>query len=392
MDADLKRRVPEEERARYAPSANVKESVAAFLRATGDLAGDPTLELFTEGSRLMRTHYPLARFEELQRLERIKASAPLEYIVEGDYAVVTSKRPVNGFAPILLHREQGLWRVDLVETWKNLFFDSDGNYFLRNSNTAYAFGLKQFGKGSYYNIAPVDLGGDSIAEALAKLEARPGALSALKRGEIWLRNGLVLPRALSAYEQALREAPEDPRILDVFGNRTLYLGFPELAIPAYEKSSRGLEIALARAYNEMGDGKGAAKWIDRALKLDPYDWEALQWRTFLAERYGTPEEVRIAGAAMARIAADPGRVFNPVTLRFSPEKPRLHTDTPRDSNGVAVYDHSEFGVTMTNTSRRPVEIDSVRLTSEGTAGRKSGLGDIRKYWSYLAGSNRRALN
>jgi len=114
IDADLKRPVPAARRRRYAPSADVKESVAAFMRATADLAGDPSLELFTEGSRLMRKQYPLAPFEELQRAERFDHSMPLEYRVNGDYAVATSLRPVTGFVPILLHRQDGLWRVDLV--------------------------------------------------------------------------------------------------------------------------------------------------------------------------------------------------------------------------------------------------------------------------------------
>ena len=106
------------------------------------LSGDPTLELFTEGSRLMRAYYPAAPFELARRLERIEASSPLNYIVQGDYAVATSERPAHGFVPVLLHRESGLWRIDLVETWKNLFFYGDGNYFLRNSDTPYAFGLR----------------------------------------------------------------------------------------------------------------------------------------------------------------------------------------------------------------------------------------------------------
>ena len=159
IDADLKRPLPAAERKRYAPSADVKESVIAFLRSTADLAGDPSLELFTEGSRLMRKHYPMAPFEVLERAERLNDSMPLDYNVKGDYAVATSQRPVTGFVPILLHREDALWRIDLVETWKNLFFDSDGNYFLRNSNTPYRFGLGQFGEGRHYDIAPLPLGG-----------------------------------------------------------------------------------------------------------------------------------------------------------------------------------------------------------------------------------------
>lgn len=114
-DADLKKPVPRERRPLYAPGSEVQDSVEAFLRASADLVGDPTLELFTEGSRLMRSHYPMAPFETARRLERLQASAPLQYIVQGDYAVATSKRPAHGFVPVLLHREDGLWRVGVFE-------------------------------------------------------------------------------------------------------------------------------------------------------------------------------------------------------------------------------------------------------------------------------------
>jgi len=44
-DLDFKKPVPPERRARYEPAKDVQDSVAAFLRASADLAGDPTLEL-----------------------------------------------------------------------------------------------------------------------------------------------------------------------------------------------------------------------------------------------------------------------------------------------------------------------------------------------------------
>lgn len=93
IDADLKKVIGAEQRLQYAPSSEPQESVEAFLRATMDLVGDPTLDLFTEGSRLMRKHYPYAPFEELRRLERIELSKPLMLVVQGDYAVATSDRP-----------------------------------------------------------------------------------------------------------------------------------------------------------------------------------------------------------------------------------------------------------------------------------------------------------
>jgi tetratricopeptide (TPR) repeat protein len=385
MDADLKRVVPASRRARYAPSAEAKESVAAFLRVMSDLAGDPTLTLFTEGSRLMRAQYPFARFEELKRLESIDASQPLEYRVKGDYAVATSLRPASGFVPILLRREDGLWRIDLVETWKNLFFDADGNYFLRNSNTPYSFGLREFGEGEWHGIGEVPLGGRSIAEVLAELDARDDLLSTLWRAEIRFRNAFLSLAALADYEKAIRAVPQDPLAHELLATRAMYLGFPELAIPAFQVAGPGFEIKLAEAWHEAGDPEESNRWVDRALEADPYSLRPLRWKAFLAERYGTAEEGEVARSRVAAVTTNPEWPTNPVLLRFEPPEPRLNVDSGVESDSVTVYDHSRFGVTMTNTSRRPVVIDSVRLTSRGGSGAASGLGDIKDYWRYPSG-------
>ncbi len=385
-DADLKKTVPRERRARYAPASEVQDSVEAFLRASADLAGDPTLDLFTEGSRLMRSYYPAAPFETLRRLERIEASTPLQYIVEGDYAVATSKKPAHGFVPVLLHREGGLWRIDLVETWKNLFFDGDGNYGLRNSNTPYAFALKQFGTGQPFDVAAVPLRDVPLARWLEALD-RDDVLSSWWRAELWLRNGFVAPRALLDYERALRLAPRDPMVLETFGERARYLGFPELAIPALAAVGRGVEMSLVDAYNEAGDRQGARHWIEQALEQNPYDLHALQWQRYLAERDGDQGEVQRMTATIAKLTQDPEQPYQPVTLYFQPRSPRFEPDAPAVVDGTRVFDHSKFGVTLQNTSNRPVEIESVRLTSVGNAA-ASGLGDIKNYWHYPQGGGR----
>lgn len=383
LDADLKQAVPPARRARYAPSARVEASVAAFLRVTAELAGDPTLPLFTEGSRLMRAEYPFARFEQGERLERIDASQPLEYRIEGDYAVATSARPAPGFVPILLHREGGLWRVDTVETWKNLFFDADGNYFLRNSAMPYAFGLAEFGRGRPNDIAALPVEG-SLAAELERLAGATDVLSTLRRAELWFRNAFTFPPALAAYQKALAAAPEDPLVLETIGERALYLGFPELAIPAFEAAGPGFEIRLAEAWHDSGDGERANAWVDRALQEDPFNLHALNWKQYLAKQHGTDEEEQLALAQVALATSSPGRPVNPVWLRFEPAQPRFHPETTVESGGTSVHDHSRFGVVMTNTSARPVVIDSVKLTSRGTA-RASGLGDVKDYWSYPSG-------
>jgi tetratricopeptide (TPR) repeat protein len=387
MDADLKAAVPATRRQRYAPSAKPEESVEAFLRATAELAGDPTLELFTEGSRLMRTYYPFARFEELQRLQRIQSSQPLDIQRRDDYAVATSKRPVKGFVPVLLHRERGLWRIDLVETWKNFFYDGDGNYYLRNSNTPYAFGLTQFGEGRYHDIAQLPLGEKSIAEALAALDGKNDALSTLRRAELWLRNGFVFPQAYSAYEAARRAAPKDPLILQTLGDRALYLGFPEITIAMLEGVGRGAELSLAEAYNQTGDAEAAERWVDRAIAENPYDLYALQWKQFLAKQEDRTAEAEKIDEAMKRLMQDPSRKAGLVELFFNPRVPKFEPFNTLNVNGTKVYDHSNFSVTMRNASNREIEIESVMLTSVGTS-KASGLGDIKGYWTWPAGNNR----
>jgi tetratricopeptide (TPR) repeat protein len=386
-DADLKKPVRPEKRADYAPGKTPQDTVAAFLRATRNLAGDPTLELFTEGSRLMRARYPLAPFEEWQRADSLDASKPLEYKIEGDFAVATSRKPAMGFTPVLMRRQQGLWRVDLTETWKNLFFNQEGNYYLRNANTPYYFGLKQFGDPGYHDIGALSLVTGSINGDLKLLEGRKDMLSTLRRAELWFRNAFVFPPALVNYQAALAMAPNDPLVLETFADRAQYLGFPELAIPMLEKIGRGVEFDIARAYQDMGSNSAARFWVQKALQENPYDGHALEWMEHLAERDDDKQALAAARAESARVAKLPGKPCEPVFLFFYPKKPVHDSKTTLNIGGTIVHDHSHFGVTMQNTSGREVEIESVTLSSLGDAA-KSGLGDIKGYWSYKSGKNR----
>jgi len=386
-DGDFKKPVRPDKRALYAPGKTPQDSVAAFLRTTRDLAGDPTLELFTEGSRLMRKLYPLAPFEEWQRADSLEASKPLEYLVDGDYAVATSRKPSMGFTPVLLHREQGLWRVDLVETWKNLFFNEEGNYYLRNANTPYYFGLKQFGDPGNHSIRALPLVTGTISGDLARLEGRKDLLSTLRRAELWFRNSFVFPPALVNYEAALAMAPNDPLVLETFADRAQYLGFPELGVPMLEKIGRGVEFDIARGYQDLGSNEAARFWIQKVLKENPFDSHALEWMEHLAERDDDEQALAAARAESARVAKLPGRPFDPVYLFFYPKNPVHDSRTTLNIGGTIVYDHSHFGVTMQNTSGREVEIESVTLYSLGDAA-ASGLGDIKNYWTYTSGKNR----
>ena len=114
----------------------------------------------------------------------------------------------------------------------------------------------------------------------AGLETRTDVLSILRRGELWFRNAFVVAPALAAYEAAARAAPEDPLVLQTLADRAVYLGFPELAIPALEKAGPGFELSLAEAWHDVGEAKLASAWVDRALAEDPYNLHALNWKQY----------------------------------------------------------------------------------------------------------------
>jgi TPM domain len=388
VDRDFKARVPDARRARYAPSSDPLESVEAFLRVGRDMAGDPSLELFTPGSQCMSRGYPFAPFEQLERLRIMQASKPFTAIVRGDRAVVTSKRPAHAFVPILLHRIEGTWRVDLVETWKNLFFDGNGDYNLVNSNNPYAFGLAAYGNAPAYDVAALDLAGAPLAEVMEHLGQQKSAMAEYWLAELQFRNCFLSVDAFNHYEEALKRAPHDPLFQQVLGDRARYVGFYDLAVSAYSKLGPEGYIPIALTYREQGDYKRAAAWVRRAVQRNPYDTAALRLlRDVLGQAHDAGS--REVDAQLAALGRDPTHKDLPLEVSFDPARPALHIDDTTQVGKTAVYDYSFFSVTLANPSARPVQITKVVLASAGT-GSRSGLGDIKRYWSYPSGAPRLA--
>ena len=390
FDADRKARVLEPLRSRYAPAAEPEESVEAFLRASADHAGDPSLELFTEGSRIQRERYPVAEFEELRLWRRAEDSRPFEILRQGDRAVATSSRRVTGFVPVLLHREAGLWRVDLVETWKNLFFDSTGNYVLHNANTPYAFGLESYGSAAWHDVGALSLptnGPDALARALAELEGQDSVVPHVRLGDLLFRNADLMLDAMREYEAALAIAPEDPLPLERLARIAIYHEFADAAIAPLLRLGPGFEVDLADAYYRIGDLDGAETWSRRAVERDGFDARAVGALRFVLAARGEAREARSLGKRLREIEGDPEAKGEPVVLEFQPPDPRIDTVRPITRQGTTLYDHTAMGVRMTNRSRRAVEVEHVIVESRGDA-EASGLGDIRDSWTWPSGKYR----
>jgi hypothetical protein len=284
-DLDVKRPVPPEQQPLYAPSADPMESAEAYARSLRDLVGDPTLELFIPQSRFLRLRAPFAVFEEHQRWEALEASRPWRVVVQGPLAVVRSDTPARGFVPILLIQMNGTWRVDLVDTWKYLFFGPDGKYFLRNTYCPWRFGLDAppnvEGDSS---VGYVNLYGEEEAAAVARLEraiaAGAGARVHVRLADILYRNCWLVMEAMAHYERAARLAPTDWTIAKTIADRASYVGFYEYAIPFLEPFGARAAMRIGELYFQAGKPLLAEKYYRLALTWEPeraHAERALNW-------------------------------------------------------------------------------------------------------------------
>lgn len=266
---EYKRIVPAAERARYAPSQDPLETAEALQRARRDLVGDPTLELFTEGSRVMRARYPIAPFEEWLRAEAYERSHPLDLKVQGDHAFLTSQSPARDFVPVLMVREGGLWRVDLVETFKNFFFDELGRYVLVNLATPYARFLPGVWARTDEGLVPLELGGEPLAAAIARLEGSTLPADRFLLAEILMRNCGITAEAIPLYAEAARLAPDDPDIVLTYADRAVYFYMPEIAVEAVLGLGPAYWSRAAWLYERAGEAELAREYYEKALDHNP---------------------------------------------------------------------------------------------------------------------------
>jgi tetratricopeptide (TPR) repeat protein len=286
-DAVLKQRVAEDQRGRYAPRRNPYKTIEAYRRVLRDLVGDPTLDLFTPGSRVMRQRSPFAPYEQQRRLRALDRSRPLRLAQQGDRAVAVSDSAAPGFVPVLMYRRDGLWRVDLVETWKNLFFDAQGEYMLHNTSSPYAFALAHLRQGQPRGLKPVELGEEDLGAAIERLSGRADARGHLDLAELLMRNCFVTVDALAHYEEAARLAPADLEVARVYAERALYLGLTDLAIAEFRRAGPGAWTRLAHAYGAAGDYGRSERFYRRALTRNPRSGiarEGLEWARRQRER------------------------------------------------------------------------------------------------------------
>ena len=258
---------------------------------------------------MMRAHYPFARFEELERARANRGVAtariPHQRRLRGRHEQRAGRRIRAGTAA---PRRRAVARWTSSRPGRTYSSTATATISCEIRIRPIASGSGSSARAAGYDIAPMPLGGHTIAEETREARRRRTALCrCCRRAEIWLRNAFVFPRrARRRTKTALRPRPTDPLVLQTFGERALYLGFPELAIPALEKAGPGFELSLAEAWHDVGRCEAGQRAGSTARwKRTRYNLHALNWRKYLAERHGRRRKRSSRGPQVALVAANP---------------------------------------------------------------------------------------
>lgn len=212
-----------------APAADPADSVEALrcLLRAGRLTGDSAL--LTEASRVHLARAPLGAFASRARAAGLGAGRPWKVSVAGERAAVRPAAEAREFPPVLLVREAGLWRVDLVEMGKAFRRAPGGTWRRWNLEGPYWLVLGSETAPKVEALAPVELWGEPLADAIARLEASDTPEARVRLAEILLRNAWLPGEVLARWDEALSLAEPDAALARRFADRADYLDLPLLA-------------------------------------------------------------------------------------------------------------------------------------------------------------------
>ena len=214
--------------------------------------------------------------------------------------------PRAGFVPVLLHREDGSWRVDLAETWKNLFFGRDGDVLHRELDAALRLRPDRIRQRDAARRREHSISAATRSTSvLGRARRGRGALAEFLEGELLFRNCFRSVDALDRYEGAAQLAPRAPAFPRCSGIAPSTSGSLDLAISAYERLGEDAALdALAPLPRERATRSSRPMGAARAPK-NRYDGGALRALAQALEAAGDAAGAAGGGRARAALVSAP---------------------------------------------------------------------------------------
>lgn len=229
-------------------------TAAAWVRALREGTPDEALESLRPESRALLVRHP----ELLERVRRRVAAlgdfAGLELVVRRERAALFAPNEPE-VAPLLLLLDDGQWLVDVVEVEKSYAPAIAGRLDPpANPKNPYRRLVAPPARMMKSDLGEVDLYGEAIEDAIARLGEAKDAPSRLRLADILLRNCWLVDEAMDQYDAAIQLQAKQ-FWLDDYANFASSAGVPDRAIP------------MAAAYDVMSD-RVLAMLHQRAQRFD----------------------------------------------------------------------------------------------------------------------------
>jgi hypothetical protein len=270
------------------PGVDATASIEAFVCALAQGAPSADDPLFTAPSRLHLARRPWLPFESRVLAAALDSHRPWSPSVAGDRAALYPSSQASDFPPVLLVRQDGVWRVDLVEMGKTAY-SRGGTWHRRNQHGPYWLALGGSPQGALVqNLAPVELWGEDLAAAVTRLEQTQGPLAKTRLAEILLRNLWLPGEALLRWEEALPLAPDDVQLASTYADRAEAAGHPLLGAITLAPFGAPVSQRVAELLLRGGEIGFGTKLLQ----------ESFQWRTARERRQRPAPPARRAGHAI----------------------------------------------------------------------------------------------
>ena len=259
----------EASRANEIPTApDPRPAAAAWAEALRQSSPGASFAWLRPESRALLGRHPELIDRVRSRVAALGEVAGLELVVRRDRAALFSAKKPE-VEPILLSLDDGKWQIDVVEVEKSYAPAIAGRLDpAANPENPYRRLVAPPKRAEKAELGEVDLYGEAIEHAIARLGEAKDAASHLRLAEILLRNCWLVDEAMDQYDKAI-ELQAKQYWLDDYARFASAAGIPDRAIPiavAYDVMS---ERALAMLHQRAKRYDKLQIYIDRMMTRTP---------------------------------------------------------------------------------------------------------------------------
>ncbi len=271
-------------RTRYQAQESPELAFQRFVEILEKYIDDPTLEIYTEGTRIQFNDAPSRNtFQFNTFLKQVKDGYPYKIIVEGDRAVVKFRENATRSNPLLFKRSNKGWQFDEATMWRLFWFDYNNDWYMKSRDHDYMFAFGERIKEDNYNDEQFKIEReykDTLREEIVhyknKIRDEPdNYVPYFQLGDLYFDDCFKWRNALSLYEQGIKHISDSEIKAHMHfyaGSRYMYCSRYQNAIKHYQEYIQYAPndfygyYRIGYCYLQLRNGKEAIKFYKKSLQ------------------------------------------------------------------------------------------------------------------------------